>query len=102
MDLDFKVFRAEWSPNISKFEAIRVQASYSVYGRSSLILLFHCTNGADQTGPINTTRTPGAACAHLQLEVRHTRGAKYVREVRIGRSIDRVWRGSHRARSTYL
>jgi hypothetical protein len=28
---------------------------------SSLILVFHCMNGADWTGTINMTRTPGVA-----------------------------------------
>jgi hypothetical protein len=60
-------------------------------GRSSLILLFHCTNGADRTGPINT-REPQGCDANPWSGHAHTSNTKYVREVRTGRSIDR---GSH-------
>jgi hypothetical protein len=55
-------------------------------GHSSLILLFHCMNGADRTGPINT-REP------LEWHAR-TSNSKYVLlEVQTGRSIDRVLEG---------
>jgi hypothetical protein len=60
---------------VSKYLQIRSNQSYSVYRHSSLILLFHCMNGADRTGTIKTRTPGGAACAHLQLEVR-TRGAE--------------------------
>jgi hypothetical protein len=50
-------------------------------GRSSLILLFHCMNGDDRTGHINTIDTPtifvGGVCIHLHLSyVLGVRGAR--------------------------
>jgi hypothetical protein len=60
-------------PKISK------QSEFSVLfrtGHSSLILLFDCMNGADQTGPINT-RTPGAARVHLQVRTRGANWSEY-------------------------
>jgi hypothetical protein len=58
-------------------------------GRSSLILLFDCTNGADRTGPINT-REP------LERHAR-TSNSKYVLlEVQHDRYSDQFWiRSSH-------
>jgi hypothetical protein len=56
---------------LPKFRSNQSSVCYSILGHSSLILLFHCTNGADQTGPINT-REPLEGHAHLS----------YVREVR--------------------
>jgi hypothetical protein len=51
MDLDLK-FKFRVVAQISKISEFRHLILCT--GRSSLILLFHCMNGADQTGPINT------------------------------------------------
>jgi hypothetical protein len=68
MDLDFK-FKFRVIAQISKISESR--HLIPCYRHSSLILLFHCTNGADRTGPINT-REP------LERHAR-TSNSKYVR-----------------------
>jgi hypothetical protein len=60
-------FQSRVVPN---FEAIRVQASYSVYGHSSLILLFHCMNGADRTGRENPWSGMRTSRTYVRCEMR--------------------------------
>jgi hypothetical protein len=62
---------------LPKFRSNQSSVCYSILGHSSLILLFHCTNGADQTGPINT-REPLEGHAHLSY-VREVQPSTYAR-----------------------